>query len=101
MPVRPTHLEELSVLVAGLRTKADAKRLLQDLLTPQELEEVAKRWQVTKLLWQHVPQREVARRLKVSISKVTRCSQTLQRGSGGWKASLVKQKVPRVPRAKR
>lgn len=58
--------------------------LLKDILTPQELDSVAERWQLIQMLAAGVPQREIAKKLGISISKITRGSRMLQYGSGGF-----------------
>ena len=69
--------------------------LLNDILTPQELESVAERWQLIQALASGKPQREIAHDLKLSISKITRGSRMLKYGSGGFGLFLRKQKKQR------
>lgn len=64
--------------------------LLQDILTPAELEDIAERWQLVKELHKGTPQREIAAKLGVSITKITRGSRMLQDGSGGFAKFLKK-----------
>ncbi len=66
--------------------------LLKDILTPQELESVAERWQLVQALAWGMPQREIAKKLDVSISKITRGSRMLQYGEGGFRHFLGKMK---------
>jgi len=70
------------------RTTAEWDALLQDLLTPNERESLAERWQIIQLLAKGMPQRDVAHTLGVSISKVTRGSRVLQEGKGGFLKAL-------------
>ena len=58
--------------------------LLKDLLTPQEIDSIAERWELIQMLAEGTPQREVAEKLGISISKITRGSRMLQYGSGGF-----------------
>ena len=64
--------------------------LLEDILTPQELDAVAERWQLIRALHSGRPQRTIARELKLSISKITRGSRMLKYGSGGFRHFLQK-----------
>lgn len=67
-----------------MRTEKEAEILLKDILTPQELDSIAERWELIQMLSDGVPQREVADKLGISISKITRGSRMLQYGSGGF-----------------
>ncbi len=72
------HLKELGGLLVGLNTREEALAMLKDLLTDSELESVAERVQILKLLSQGMPHRKISETLGVSISKVTRGSHWLQ-----------------------
>ena len=84
MPVPPKHLRDLYELFLAIETPKEAKNLLADILTPQELEAIAERWQEIQLLAAGLPQREVAKRLGISIAKTSRGSRMLQYGNGGF-----------------
>jgi TrpR family trp operon transcriptional repressor len=88
MPAPRKHLEDLYGLFAAVRSKEEAEKLLLDILTPQELDSLAERWQLIQELAAGKPQREIAKKLKVSISKITRGSRMLQYGSGGFQLFL-------------
>ncbi|MDD4628165.1 MAG: Trp family transcriptional regulator [Candidatus Peribacteraceae bacterium] len=92
MAIPEKHLNDLHQLFASVKTPQDAEMLLQDILTPQELESVAERWQLIQALASGKPQRDIARDLKLSISKITRGSRMLKYGSGGFKHFLAKRK---------
>jgi len=92
MPVSRKHLQELFELFAEVETSKEAEKLLLDILTPQELESVAERWQLIQALHAGKPQREIAHALKLSISKITRGSRMLKYGSGGFRHFLRKLK---------
>lgn len=92
MPVPSRHLKELYELLASVKNEEEAKLLLDDMLTPQELSSVSERWQLIQELYRGTPQREIAKKLGISISKITRGSRMLQSGSGGFAYFLKKQK---------
>lgn len=93
MASSPAH-KDLYKLFCAIETPAEAKLLLEDILTPQELDSVAERWQEVQLLAQGMTQRDVAKKLDISISKVTRGSRMLQYGSGGFSLFLKKMGKP-------
>lgn len=84
------HHKDLYQLFASIESPKEAQLLLEDILTPQELDSVAERWQEIQLLAKGVTQREVAKKLNISISKVTRGSRMLQYGTGGFRHFLKK-----------
>jgi len=76
--------QDLYELFASVKSAKEAEMLLKDILTPQELDSVAERWQLVQMLEAGVPQRDIAKKLGVSISKITRGSRMLKYGSGGF-----------------
>ena len=83
-----TSEDELFATIASLRTAAEAKRFFRDLCTRSELEAMAHRWEVAKLLDQGLPYLEVARRAHASTTTVTRVAQWLRNGEGGYRLAL-------------
>jgi len=74
---------ELFRLFSVIRSAREAQMLLTDLLTPAEIRSLTKRWLELQELARGVSQREVVKKLHVSISKVTRGSRVLRHGTGG------------------
>lgn len=90
MAISKKHLAELYALFASVEDEKEAKMLLADILTPQELESLAERWQLIQALAEGMPQRDIAEKLGISISKITRGSRMLQFGEGGFQYFLKK-----------
>lgn len=88
MPVPAKHYKELCELFASIENEKEADKLLQDILTPQEIDSLTERWQLVQELARGTPQRKIAAKLNVSISKITRGSRVLQYGSGGFRIFL-------------
>lgn len=88
MTVPPKHLRDVYELFASIRDPKEAEALLRDILTPQELESVAERWQIVQELHKGTAQREIAEKLSLSISKITRGSRMMQYGAGGFELFL-------------
>jgi TrpR family trp operon transcriptional repressor len=92
MPKQRYH--DLYELFAAVSDPKEAEMLLKDMFTPQELDSIAERWQLVQALDSGMPQRDIAKKLKISISKITRGSRMLKYGSGGFQYFLKKlQKV--------
>ena len=85
-PIR--GLDALATAFTSLRGDDEVKRFLRDLCTLPELEAMAHRWQVAKLLDEGLPYLEVARRAQASTTTVTRVAQWLRRGEGGYRVAL-------------
>ena len=74
---------ELFGAIASLQNRDEAERFLRDLCTRSELDAMAHRWEVAKLLEEGLPYLEVARRAHASTTTVTRVAQWLRNGEGG------------------
>ena len=85
-------LDELAAAFLTLRTPDEAKRFLRDLCTRGELEALAHRWQIVRLLEQGVPYLEIAERVHTSTATVTRVAQWLRHGAGGYRLALERRR---------
>src|SRR6266545_214288 len=83
-------LDELADAVLTLRTRDEARRFLRDLCTLAELEALAHRWQIVRLLDEKVPYLEIAGRVHTSTATVTRVAQWLHHGAGGYPLALAR-----------
>jgi TrpR-related protein YerC/YecD len=79
---------ELFQAIASLRNPDEVERFLRDLCTRSELDAMAHRWEVAKLLSEGLPYLEVARRAQASTTTVTRVAQWLRNGEGGYALAL-------------
>ena len=79
---------DLFETIASLRTKDEVQRFLRDLCTRSELDAMAHRWQVARLLDEGLPYLEVAKRAHGSTTTVTRVAQWLRQGEGGYRLAL-------------
>lgn len=57
---------------------------LLDLLSPLEYQDLAVRWQIVRQLQKRVPQRKIAKNLRVSVATVSRGSRELLNKKGGF-----------------
>lgn len=83
-----SEIKDLLRAVLSLRTLGEAERFFRDLCTLSELEAMAHRWQVAKLLDQGLPYQEVAKRAGASTTTVTRVAHWLRHGQGGYRLAL-------------
>jgi TrpR-related protein YerC/YecD len=87
-----TEHEQLFQAIASMKNPEETERLLRDLCTVSELDAMAHRWQVAQLLDEGLPYLEVAKRAHASTTTVTRVSQWLRRGEGGYALALRRRK---------
>jgi TrpR family transcriptional regulator, trp operon repressor len=75
--------------LASILARVDDERLVEDflvsILTPREVAEVARRWELVKLLDGGMSQRAVSRRLGMSLCKITRGSRELQKRNSAFR----------------
>jgi TrpR-related protein YerC/YecD len=80
--------QDLFATIGSLRNAGEVERFLRDLCTRSELDAMAHRWEVAQLLDQGLPYLEVAQRAHASTTTVTRVSQWLRNGEGGYALAL-------------
>lgn len=81
-------MRELFDAVLCLETRQEAEAFFRDLCTIAELEAMAHRWQVARLLEQGLPYLEIAERTGASTTTVTRVAHWLRHGEGGYRLAL-------------
>ena len=91
-------MEDLFEAIRSLEGKDEVERFLRDLCTLSELEAMAHRWEVVKLLDQGLPYQEIARQTGASTTTVTRVAHWLRHGEGGYRTAL-DRRVPLSPTA--
>ncbi|SEA37201.1 TrpR family transcriptional regulator, trp operon repressor [Desulfuromusa kysingii] len=75
------HIDYLVNHLLAQNSPEAMEKVLRDLLTANELIDVANRLQIIELLEQGLPQRQIADKLGVGIATVTRGSNALKRSS--------------------
>ena len=83
-----TETRDLLETVLALRNRDEAERFFRDLCTIAELEAMAHRWQVARLVDEGLPYHEVSRRTGASTTTVTRVAHWLRHGEGGYRLAL-------------
>jgi TrpR-related protein YerC/YecD len=85
-------MKELFEAILQLETPAEAERFFRDLCTLAELEAMAHRWEVARLLDRGLPYLEIAQRTHASTTTVTRVAHWLRHGEGGYRLALERLK---------
>jgi TrpR-related protein YerC/YecD len=81
-------MRELFDAIQTLETRAETEAFFRDLCTLSELEAMAHRWEVVRLLERGLPYLEIAERTGASTTTVTRVAHWLRHGEGGYRTAL-------------
>ena len=87
-PAVAQNIGELSRAFAATGDPQLIESFLRSLLTPAETADVAARWALVKALDEHIPQREIAKDLGLSLCKITRGSRELKKEASPFKKML-------------
>lgn len=68
------------------------KKFFDDLCTKAELKDFAKRWLLVREIDKGTTQREIAKKIHISLCKITRGSRVLRKKDGAFRAMLDKEK---------
>src|SRR5262244_1197569 len=81
-------LDDLADALLVLRNRDEARRFLRDLCTLGELEALAHRWQIARLVDSGRSYLDVADTVHTSTATVTRVAHWLRHGAGGYALAL-------------
>ena len=77
--MRERNLKELAGILARLDDVELLEKLMDEMLTPSEIDALVLRWELLKLLHEGIPQREISKTLGISLCKITRGSRELKK----------------------
>jgi TrpR-related protein YerC/YecD len=79
---------EVFKAITLLRDKDECARFFRDLCTVAEIEAMAERWAVARLLNNQMPYRQVSEVTGASTTTITRVAHWLKYGEGGYRMML-------------
>ena len=82
------NIKELSYIVAKVQDSKLIEAFLRSLLTPAEVNDIATRWALVKELNKKTAQRIIAKKLGISLCKITRGSRELKKPDAAFKKML-------------
>lgn len=82
--------DELFEAILNLENVKESEAFFRDLCTIDEIKVMSERWQIAKMVYKGVSYREIAEKLKVSTTTVSRVAVWVFHGEGGYKAVLDK-----------
>lgn len=80
--------DDLFRAILKLGTQDECYRFFEDLMTVKELQSIAQRWQVARMLDERKTYGEIEAETKASAATISRVNKCLQYGAGGYKAML-------------
>jgi TrpR-related protein YerC/YecD len=92
-------MTELFEAIVTVRTRAELEAFLRDLCTLSELEAMAHRWEVARLVDRGLPYLEIAATTHASTTTVTRVAHWLRHGEGGYRLALDRMQQDATPTA--
>jgi TrpR-related protein YerC/YecD len=87
-------MTELFEALRSLKSRQELEAFLRDLCTLGELEAMAHRWQVARLVDRRLPYTEIAEKTGASTATVTRVAHWLNHGEGGYRLAIDRAKKP-------
>ena len=91
-PWRTREMKELFDAMASLRGRRELEAFMRDLCTLGEIEAMAHRWEVARLLDRGLAYLEIAEKTHASTTTVTRVAHWLRHGEGGYRLALERTK---------
>ena len=82
--------DDLFKAILALETEEDCYRFFEDLLTIKELQSMAQRWQVVRMLKEKMTYIDIAAETGTSATTISRVNKCLNYGAGGYAAVLKK-----------
>lgn len=79
------ELNELAKVLAGINNRKLIVNFLRELLSESEMRTIALRWELLKLLEKGISQRSIAKKLGVSLCKITLGSRELKKQDSALK----------------
>ena len=76
--INDQSFSEICKIISKLNNADEIKDLFNGLLTQSELDDIAQRWNIIKMLDKQESQRSIAKKLSVSLCKITRGAKILK-----------------------
>ena len=86
--VKKEQMEELAEAMLSIRNQEEAFLFFEDIFTVKELQAVAQRLAVARLLKQKVTYQDIAEQTGASTATISRVNRSLTYGAGGYQLVL-------------
>lgn len=88
------EIKEISKILGAIQEDQLIERFFKEILTPYEIKEISDRWALVKLLEEGMSQRKIAKKLGISLCKITRGSRELKRKNSALKRIIREYIMP-------
>ncbi len=87
------EIDELYEVILRLESLPEARKFFRDLLTEKEIEDIAERWKIAKLLAQGVPYTQIEEHTGLSSTTIARVHKWVKQGKGGYSMMLKRMNI--------
>ncbi|KPK75984.1 MAG: hypothetical protein AMJ79_08865 [Phycisphaerae bacterium SM23_30] len=70
--------DDIVEIFCKINDRRSMEKFFEEIFTPLERKHLHLRWQLMRMLHQDIPQRQIARRLEISLCKITRGAKILR-----------------------
>ena len=89
---RSEQLDSLFEAILSLETPEECYMFFEDICTVNEINSIAQRWEVAKLLDSSITYNDIVKKTKASTATISRVNKCLIYGAGGYRCILNKIK---------
>lgn len=86
--IRSEQLDDLAEAMLAIQNREEAYRFFEDIFTIKELQAVAQRLAVARMLMKKVTYQEIAEKTGASTATISRVNRCLTYGAGGYQLVL-------------
>jgi TrpR-related protein YerC/YecD len=83
--------EALNKAVQALRSLNETKLFFHDLLSEREIQEIACRWKVARMIWKGTAYTKIIQETGLSSRTIARVARCVRKGAGGYKLILKRE----------
>lgn len=99
--IKNKKIENLFKTILSLDNIDEAQMFFRDLCTIEEVKDMSERFEIAKLVNEGMTYREIAKKLDISTTTVSRVAYWLKNGTGGYQLLLNKINHHKNPSGKR
>jgi TrpR-related protein YerC/YecD len=86
--VSQKEIDELYEVILHIESLPEARKFFRDLLTEKEIEDIAERWKIARMLAQGIPYTRIEEETGLSSTTIARVHKWVKRGKGGYSMML-------------